>query len=567
MIRIGAKSKCTPATLPLLLGTKREPYRRSRNVWDIINSLKEDATVSAAAARMVFDELRESPANKWEEISEYLEFSNDEARFYDALQVPENDADWRQAGKGGREVGQDYLYHEWIKGNNAGFFATSFSPASKAVWDMPLAERRSHLQRWIKALITERIERLQDFVRQYNDRHEEIDIQLSEGDAEVVRNKQVLGCTTTGAAKHVRLIRAFQPDVVVVEEAGEILESHILTSLTSTVKHLVLIGDHKQLRPKINNYSLSVEKGNGFDLDRSLFERLILQGAKHQTLHKQHRMVPEISIFPRKLTYPDLIDDPKTVGREPIRGLRDRVIFLNHGKREESDRALRDRREPSAKESKKNMWEAKVVLCCVKYLGQQGYSSDQIVILTPYLGQLRTIRDLLLNGEHSVELSEMDKAELIRAGLLSQAAAQVAKKPLRISTIGNAQRRLPTENRTIADRFLDNYQGEESDIVVASLTRSNEYGDVGFMTAPERLNVLITRARNCLILIGNMATFVNSKKGKSTWHPFFELLKENGHLYDGLPVRCEKHPETETLLKELVDFEKSCPDGGCTRPW
>lgn len=103
--------------------------------------------------------------------------------------------------------------------------------------------------------------------------------------------------------------------------------------------------------------------------------------------------------------------------------------------------------------------------------------------------------------------------------------------------------------------------------MIASLTRSNESGDVGFMSAPERLNVLITRARNCLILIGNMATFMNSKKGVSTWHPFFALMKDNDHLYDGLPVRCEKHPETEAVLQELADFNKYCPDGGCTKPW
>lgn len=87
------------------------------------------------------------------------------------------------------------------------------------------------------------------------------------------------------------------------------------------------------------------------------------------------------------------------------------------------------------------------------------------------------------------------------------------------------------------------------------------------MSAPERLNVLITRARNCLVMIGNMVTFMQSKKGREVWHPFFDLLKTHGHLYDGLPVRCEKHPEREALLKEPIDFDKSCPDGGCTEPW
>lgn len=87
------------------------------------------------------------------------------------------------------------------------------------------------------------------------------------------------------------------------------------------------------------------------------------------------------------------------------------------------------------------------------------------------------------------------------------------------------------------------------------------------MFAPERLNVLLTRARDCLILIGNMQTFLSSKKGASTWHPFFELLKAHGHLYDGLPVKCEKHPEKTALLKQPIDFTNICPDGGCTEPW
>lgn len=113
----------------------------------------------------------------------------------------------------------------------------------------------------------------------------------------------------------------------------------------------------------------------------------------------------------------------------------------------------------------------------------------------------------------------------------------------------------------------DNYQGEESDIVIGSLTRSNESGDIGFMAAPQRLNVLLSRARNCLVLVGNMATFMQSKRGQDTWVPFFELLKREGNLYDGLPVKCEQHPHTTALLKEPADFETLCPDGGCSEPW
>ncbi|KAK5657152.1 hypothetical protein OQA88_3209 [Cercophora sp. LCS_1] len=545
IVRIGGKVKCTFAIESLLLSNQTRSYRRSRDAWGLIEKLRGSAFVHAQSAqKSLGDYLRFTI--KWDDISEYLEFSEEDEGFYEALQVPISNDDWQQAGKKNKAIGPDYLYRQWSHGQGPGIFAKSLSPTSKAIWAMPPPERQARIQRWTKALVAERLNIVEDRVRRFNNAQEELDIQFSESDAAVVRDKTVLGCTTTGAAKHGRLIRAFRPDVVLVEEAGEILESHILTALAPTVKHLVLVGDHKQLRPKINNYDLSVEKGSGFDLNRSMFERLIGQDAKHQTLLKQHRMVPEISFFPRRLTYPDLIDDPKTIGRDRIKGLRDRVVFLNHGKQEEIDNALHDRRDPGVKASKKNLFEAEMVLRCVKYMGQQGYSTHQIVILTPYLGQLRVLQDAILKGEHAVELGEMDKMELVRAGLMTQAAAQVNKTPLRISTI-------------------DNYQGEESDIVIASLTRSNESGDIGFMSAPERLNVLITRARNCIVLIGNMATFMASKKGENTWLPFFQLLKERSHLYDGLPVKCEKHPETEALLQEPSDFDKHCPDGGCTK--
>lgn len=87
------------------------------------------------------------------------------------------------------------------------------------------------------------------------------------------------------------------------------------------------------------------------------------------------------------------------------------------------------------------------------------------------------------------------------------------------------------------------------------------------MSAPERLNVLLSRARCCIVMIGNMNTFMNSRKGKDTWSPFFKLLKERGHLYDGLPVRCVRHPERTAILQVPLDFEKYCPDGGCSEPW
>lgn len=114
----------------------------------------------------------------------------------------------------------------------------------------------------------------------------------------------------------------------------------------------------RQLRPKVNNYDLTVEKGDGFDLNRSLFERLVLGGYPHTQLKVQHRMRPEFSALIRLLTYPDLVDAPKTKNRANVRGLQNNLVLINHDQLE-NEVAAEERRDMSAKSSKQNQcaWE------------------------------------------------------------------------------------------------------------------------------------------------------------------------------------------------------------------
>ena len=86
------------------------------------------------------------------------------------------------------------------------------------------------------------------------------------------------------------------------------------------------------------------------------------------------------------------------------------------------------------------------------------------------------------------------------------------------------------------------------------------------MVSPERLNVLLSRARNALIMIGNAQTFLKSPKGKDLWTRFFELLTSGGHIYEGFPVKCDRHTDRTAILQEPVDFNNECPDGGCKEP-
>ncbi|KAG7444044.1 P-loop containing nucleoside triphosphate hydrolase protein [Guyanagaster necrorhizus] len=542
MVRIGGKF--TLRTEPMVLRKQPRTFRFGHGDHTIINELKADLAVRAKSLPESFKRYLQSDVRN-DTLLAYLEF--EEQDFYNAFYVPLSEDGMRTVGGKGRAVDEFYLLQRWRTGQNAGVFLKSGNVrAAREIWDMSLEARRSHLVNWEEAIRRDEIEDLYRLAHTYNCLLEELDRKFHERDTFVLQNKRIIGCTTTAAAKYGVELQSASPDVVLVEEAGEILESHVVAALGTAAKQLILIGDHKQLRPKVNNYQLTVEKGKGYDLNRSLFERLVLKGYPHHTLVAQHRMRPEISALIRHLTYPDLLDAPKTQNRPHLRGIQDDVVFINHGHPEDDNLQIADRRDLGSKSSKQNTYEARMVLKIVKYLAQQGYGTDKVVVLTPYLGQLSKLRNELREDTDPV-LNDLDSYDLIRAGLLTAGAAKSTKKSLRLATI-------------------DNYQGEESDIVVVSLTRSNPDNDIGFMCAPERLNVLLSRARNALIMIGNSDTFTNAKKGKELWRKLFDLLKGQGHIYDGLPVRCEQHPDRTALLSTELQFDTLCPDGGCSEP-
>ncbi|KAJ5972007.1 ATPase AAA-type core [Penicillium vulpinum] len=541
MVRLGSKS--TGRTEQLGLYKQHSSYRRDANTWNTINSLEADGDNQKTALNDSFEAYKNLAANA-ASILDYLEF--EEPEYFEALTVPQDENDMTMVIQGGKAARKEYLYGRWINNQNAGVYTDLLPRNSRDIWELDIKIREEKDRSWKRALLSEQAESLGVRIALFDKCQSRLSATLGEKNREILKSKRIIGCTTTAAAMYSEDIRHASPGIVLLEEAGEILESHVLTAMTPETKHLILIGDHQQLRPKINSYSLSTEKGDGYDLNVSLFERLIHAGFPHTTLNKQHRMCPEISSLVRNLTYPGLEDDKKTKNRPRPRGLCDRVIFFHHQNAEDMFNEVSDRRDENSKGSKKNVFEAEIVLKIVKYLGQQGYGTDKLVVLTPYLGQLSLLRDTLSKQNDPV-LNDLDSHDLVKAGLLSHAGASHNKRPIKLSTV-------------------DNFQGEESEIVIASLTRSNESGDIGFMAAPERLNVLLSRARNVLILVGNSKTFVSSRKGRKYWKPFIDQLKEDGHLYDGLPVQCEQHPQTNAILRTVEDFNRECPDGGCSAP-
>ncbi|KAL0952879.1 hypothetical protein HGRIS_007097 [Hohenbuehelia grisea] len=542
MVRLGGKS--TTATEHLSLYKQKSVYKLQRSDWTNIDQLKVGLRAEANELQRSFKAYA-AARTSYQDIMDFVEFNH--PTYHAAFTVPKSDDGMIAIGSNGKAIDALYLLIRWIQGKNAGRFVQDHqflaSSSIKSVWGMSADARKAQLAAWQDAIIREHVSSIVTHGDGYNSHVASIDAAFSQSDSFTLRNKRIIGCTTTAAAKYNDILQVASPNVLLVEEAGEILESHVLTALGSSKEQLILIGDHKQLRPKVNDYKLTVEKGDGYDLNVSLFERLVLKGYPHETLSQQHRMRPEIAKLIRQLTYPDLVDAPSVQNRPDTRGLQDNVIFVSHEHPEDDIPDVMDR---LATSSKQNTHEANLVLKIVRYLAQQGYGTDHMVILTPYLGQLHKLVSMLRADSDPI-LNDLDSHDLVRAGLVSPAAAKLTKKSIRLATI-------------------DNYQGEESEIVIASLTRSNSANDVGFMFAPERLNVLLSRARNTLILIGNAQTFMASRKGGPTWAPLFKMLTADGHIYNGLPVQCQQHPQTKKLLINPEDFDNECPDGGCKEP-
>ena len=430
IVRLGSKS--TQRTRPLAIPEQKFQFKRSQASWNIINRLED-------TARHKESELNES-FNKYNHVSpdvasilEYIEF--EDFKFFEALSIPEDDPGMTMIGKNGKALKEDYIYDRWVRGQDAGVFQNSLSSRHIAVWELSKDQRLEKHNRWIGALLEEHVESLGTHASQFNRSQKQLDLIWSERDKQILTSKRIIGCTTTAAAKYSGAICQVAPGVVLLEEAGEILESHVLAAMTQETKQLVLIGDHRQLRPKVNSYDLTTEKGDGYELNVSLFERLIHAGYPHTTLLKQHRMCPEISTLVRNLMYPELQDDDRTKNRPAPRGLQDRVIFIQHDHPEVKFAQISDSRDEGSKESKRNTFEVEFVLKIVKYLGQQGYGTDRLVVLTPYLGQLHLLRDELSKQNDPV-LNDLDSYDLVRAGLVSQANADHSKRPIKLSTIG-----------------------------------------------------------------------------------------------------------------------------------
>ncbi|KAM8916847.1 NFX1-type zinc finger-containing protein 1 isoform 1-T2 [Spinachia spinachia] len=312
----------------------------------------------------------------------------------------------------------------------------------------------------------------------------------------------VIGMTTTGAAKFRSVLQSVCPRIVIVEEAAEVLEAHTITTLSKECQHLILIGDHQQLRPSATVYELA----KNFNLEMSMFERLVKMELPYVRLDYQHRMRAEIACLLTPHIYAELQNHPSVFEYENIKGLDTNLYFVEHENLEE---------EIKEGKSHQNRHEAEFVVALCRYLILQGYKPEQITILTTYTGQLYCLRNLM-------------------------PASQFAGVKVHV---------------------VDKYQGEENDIVLLSLVRSNRQGKAGFLSIANRVCVALSRAKKGLYCIANCAMLGQVK----LWANIFQTLREKDQIGNALTLCCQNHPDRRVKASRAEDF-KLAPEGGCMEP-
>jgi ATP-dependent RNA/DNA helicase IGHMBP2 len=277
----------------------------------------------------------------------------------------------------------------------------------------------------------------------------------------LIDGAEVVLATNVGAADPLLTERPF--DLVVIDEAAQALEAACWIPLQRG-RRAVLAGDHCQLPPTI--HSDDAAQGG---LAVTLFERLVTSPLGKRTtrmLTVQYRMHAAIMGWSAARFYGDQLTAADSVRSHLLTDLADvAATEWTSGPLFFVDTAGcgHDESEGDDDGSKSNAGEADLVVRIVTDLLAAGVPAAAIAVVTPYNAQVQLLR-LRLGGEQGLEIGTVD-------GL----------------------------------------QGREKEAVIVSLVRSNDAGDIGFLSELRRLNVALTRARRHLTIIGDSATIARDR--------------------------------------------------------
>ncbi|CAG9464879.1 unnamed protein product [Pedinophyceae sp. YPF-701] len=324
---------------------------------------------------------------------------------------------------------------------------------------------------------------------------------IKRGQDEVLGRAEVVAATCAGAADPALSGMLFR--MVVVDEATQIVEPSCIIPLVRGAECVVMAGDPRQLPPTV----VSGEAAK-LGLGETLFERLGDAGLAPLLLRTQYRMHPLIVEAPSRMFYGGQLEAGVAAEDRPLvpclpwpdpdgKGARPVMFVDTSGSREASDRSM----------SYRNAEEATVAAGLVALASHAFGARDggavgaaeadddhepvsSVAVLAPYAAQLRLLT-----------------RSLRRAGLA------VDRQDLDVSTV-------------------DGYQGREADLVVFTAVRSNDHGNLGFVSDPRRLNVAVTRARRGLVVVGSADTLCSDRH----WARWLQWADRKGLCVDSQVV-------------------------------
>ena len=289
----------------------------------------------------------------------------------------------------------------------------------------------------------------------------ELEIRINQ---ELFGQANVIASTLVGSAN--RLLDGMKFGTLFIDEAAQALEAACWIAIRRAGR-VIFAGDHCQLPPTVKCYEAL--KGG---LGRTLMERIATQRPEVVTLLRmQYRMHEDIMRFSSDWFYHNLMIAAPEVQHRSILDLDLPMIWID----------TRNAEELTQNGSRSNDAEARLTLLALQayfeLIGKQRILDERldVGVISPYRAQVQLLRKLLRQNEFF--------------------------KPFR---------------RSISINTVDGFQGQERDIIVLSLVRSNKEGQIGFLRDMRRMNVAITRARMKVIILGDRRTL--------TRHPFYRKL-------------------------------------------
>lgn len=326
----------------------------------------------------------------------------------------------------------------------------------------------------------------------------EIELRIN---AELFGEARVIACTLVGSAHH--LLEGMKFGTLFIDEAAQALEAACWIPM-KRASRVILAGDHCQLPPTVKSIA-ALRAGLG----KTLMERIAENKPEVVTLLKiQYRMNDEIMRFSSDWFYEGKVESAPQIKYRSVLDYDHPITWIDTSNEEnqitiEGEDAPEDSASTSSSESAANQ------------NSDLNFKEQFVGESFGRINKAEAELTLLTLAEYFTKIGKQRVLEeRIDVGIISPYRAQVQylKKLIKKYEFFKPYRRLISVNT------VDGFQGQERDVILISLVRSNDEGQIGFLKDLRRMNVAMTRARMKLIILGNKDTM--------TKHPFYKKLWE-----------------------------------------